>query len=263
MPAGRSEKRDPVRCDESDWFRHAFDEVYLHLYAHRDESEAARLIATLIRQFPFAGPVLDVACGPGRFVRCLDRDGWRVTGLDLSWPLLRTARAALRRDQPPLVRADMRRLPIKSASQGWALLLFTSFGYFALVREDQEVLDEIARVLRPGGFVALDFLNDVQVRRTLVPESRRRVQDHEVHEIRLLDPEGPFLRKRVRVSASYGGRPDVLYEERVRLYTPSELRSLLAAAGLATRTILGDYDGASFDPESSPRCLLIAQREGD
>ncbi len=245
-------------ADTTEWFRHAFDEFYLHLYAHRDLDEAERFVATLRERFALRGPVLDVACGPGRFLRALAGEE-QVFGLDLSRPLLHRARQILRREPPPLIRADMRRLPVRSGSQAWALLLFTSFGYFAHEREDEQVLRELARVLARGGRLALDFLNAAEVVRTLVPESRREVAGRDVREVRWLD--GPFLRKRVVVRAS--GFPEAVYDERIRLYSAEELRALLESAGLEVRAVLGDYAGREFDRERSPRCILISGKPGE
>jgi SAM-dependent methyltransferase len=251
---------DPGRSEE--WFRRAFDEFYLELYAHRDRAEAERLIRTLRARFGLSGPVLDLACGAGRFLSELGAAGVEAVGLDLSRPLLRQAQIVLR--EPPagparLVLADMRRLPIRPATFHWVLLLFTSFGYFETPEEDAGVLGEVARSLRPGGRVALDFFNPAAVAEGLVHKSRRIVAGREVRETRWIDPVGPFLRKVVEVAAPGLEAPRMTYQERVRLYSVAELEDHLARAGFALEARLGDYGGAPFSESSSPRCLLIGR----
>ena len=251
LPPGRS----------AEWFRHSFDDFYLSLYAHRDDAEAERLVGTLAGRFRLEGRVLDVACGAGRFLRALRTKGADAFGLDLSASLLRETRRSLPLEPPSLVRADMRQLPVRTGGIAWALLLFTSFGYFDSPEEDRLVLSELSRVLRPGGRLMLDYLNPETTLPGLVPESTRFVSGRAVRETRRVDPSGPFLRKRIEVAAE-GNVPAAVYEERVRLYSPAELQALLAAAGLRVEEIWGDYDGAPFAPDRAARCLLLA-RQGE
>lgn len=245
---------------ETEWFRRAFDDFYAELYAHRDDAEAARLVETLRRRFGISGLVLDVACGPGRFLRALYEARPRAVGCDLSWPLLRRARASMRTDPPGLFRADMRRIPVRSAACAWALLVFTSFGYFDREEEDRMVLRELHRVLKLGGRLAFDFLNAQTAVRGLVPESQREVAGRRVREVRWVDASGPFLRKRIEAAAHDPGRPSFVYEERVRLYTPGQLHRILDDAGFSVAEVWGDYSGAPFAPETSARCVLICTR---
>ena len=186
---------EPCSAADGDaWFAHAFDAFYLELYHHRDESEAAVFTRVLQAQ-GVSGPVCEVACGPGRFLRALADAGETVCGLDLSAPLLARARTVLRGGA--LVRGDMRALPFRRGAFGAVLLLFTSFGYFADSDDDRRVLAEAARLLRPGGSFVLDFLNAGVTVRSLVAVSRREVAGVRVVERRWVDPQGPFLRKTV------------------------------------------------------------------
>jgi len=250
----RSEGTDAT----TDWFESAFDSFYAQLYAHRDRREAARLIETLDRRFGLRGGVLDLACGGGRFLQVMEDRGLRPFGLDLSSPLLAGARAGLA--HPRLLRADMRRIPFRGASFDWVLLLFTSFGYFATPEEDAEVLDEVARILRPGGRFLLDYLNAATTRSGLVPESTRTIDSYRVREIRRIDEGGPYLRKEVLILDA-AGAPVRSYEERVRLYERDQLVALLAGHALASDQVMGDYDGGAFEEDRSDRLLLVAYRK--
>ena len=254
--------KDEEPSDNStEWFRRSFDDFYLSLYSHRDDAEAARLVQTLSERFGFDGRVLDVACGAGRFLRALRTRGVEATGLDLSPALLREARRLMPLPSPSLVRADMRQLPIRTAGVAWVLLLFTSFGYFDSAPEDRLALSELSRVLRPGGRLVIDYLNPETTVGRLVPESIRFVAGRTVRETRWVDPRGPFLRKRIELAAAED-LPAATYEERVRLYSPPQLRALLVDAGLQVDEIWGDYDGAPFVLDRAGRCLLLA-RQGE
>ena len=95
---------------------------------------------------PAGTAVLDLACGTGDLCRELARAGLRPIGADLSLGMLTNARTAA-----PLLQGDALRLPLPPASVGavtcgFALRNFVDLGAF---------LAEVARVLRPGGRVAL------------------------------------------------------------------------------------------------------------
>ncbi len=75
------------------WVTEAFGSWYPTVYPHRDEREAASLVATLGRTIPFKGRrLLDVGCGAGRHLARFGEVGAHPVGLDLSPELLGEAR---------------------------------------------------------------------------------------------------------------------------------------------------------------------------
>ena len=91
--------------------------------------------------------VLDIGCGAGSMTRVLAREQRTVVGLDLSEAELHEA---ARRGGGPWVRADAMRLPIATGSID---AVVTSMG-LAVIQPTESLLDEIARVMRPGGMFA-------------------------------------------------------------------------------------------------------------
>jgi len=262
-------------ASEGPWYRRWFGEEYLDLYPHRDEREAARGVRLLDRaaDLPTGSRVLDLACGAGRHLSALREAGYAPVGLDLSRPLLHRARRRERpsggweargrgegtRESPRLVRADMRRLPLSDGSFDGVVLFFTSFGYFADPRDDRRVLEELSRILRPGGVFLLDTFNPAHVRRELVPVDEREVKGRRVRQTRRI-AEGR-VEKRIEIfPATEGGRDRRVFHERVRLYEPEELESLLGEAGLEPERRFGDYGGEVFVQRESPRLILVGRR---
>ena len=238
----------------SDWFENWFGEEYIALYPHRDEEEA-RVVATLIAdqvQLPNTARVLDLACGAGRHQRELC-DHWWTVGLDLSPALLHVARSQDRTN--PLVRADMRRLPFATGALDMVVNLFTSFGYFRDDAAHRVVIGEVARVTRRGGWFVLDFLNAPQVRSTLVPFDRKQVGSRVVEQEREISSDGRYVRKTITLLDE-----DRTFVERVRLFDPEELQTLVVDAGFEVATMFGDYDGRPLDP-TTERAILFARRQ--
>ena len=233
----------------AEWFEEWFGEEYLQLYPHRDDADAERVVALLRRVLPWrpGWRALDVGCGAGRHSRALAGADARPIGLDLSASLLRRARRVTR---APLIRADMRALPVRPRSMDLTVNLFTSFGYFDRDEQHAAVLREMAATVRPGGWFVLDFLHAEAVRRGLVPGERRFAEGATAS--RRLSPDGRFVCKTIHLD---DGRR---FQERVRLFEPAELEAMLHAAGVRVTQRFGDYDGGPLAP-ASPRTLLIGE----
>ena len=103
-----------------------------------------RTVASLA--LPEGATVIDLACGTGDLCRELSASGLTPIGVDLSFGMLAAART-----EAPLVHGDALRLPLPDGSVdgvtcGFALRNFESLPPFFV---------EMARVLRPGGRIAL------------------------------------------------------------------------------------------------------------
>lgn len=101
--------------------------------------------------------VLDVATGTGMVAFALARRGATVVGLDQSEQMLAGARAKVLRAEPGLadrltfVRGEAERLPFDNAS--FDALTFTYL--LRYVDDCASTLSELARVVRPGGRIAM------------------------------------------------------------------------------------------------------------
>src|SRR5687767_14665412 len=102
--------------------------------------------------------LLDIGCGAGRNAVPLARAGWDVYGVDLSLPMVTTARSRLATgqltDRARVLLAPMDRLPFASASFDFIV----AHGIWNLARSGDEfrrAVAEAARVARPGSALFL------------------------------------------------------------------------------------------------------------
>jgi ubiquinone/menaquinone biosynthesis C-methylase UbiE len=235
----------------TEWFEEWFGEDYLRLYPHRDHDDAQRAVALISRSVGLrpGWRVLDVASGAGRHTRAFVQAGASCFGLDLSATLLRIARQVT---DAPLIRADMRRLPIRPASMDLTVNLFTSFGYFERDAEHTTALREMVSTIRPGGWLVIDFLNPAAVRRQLVPQETLELSGETVRVTRSVSPDGRYVCKSIQAPA---GRE---YRERVRLFEPEQISQMVESAGVQVRHRYGDYDATPLTAEA-PRTILLGQ----
>ena len=234
-----------------EWFEEWFGEEYLQLYPHRDDAEAERAVRLIVGATGLTAGwrVLDVGCGAGRHARAFRAIGARCVGLDLSHTLLRVARGVT---DAPLVRADMRHLPIRAGSMDLTVSLFTSFGYFEHDEEHAAALREMVATLRPKGWLVIDYLNAAEVRRRLVAREQVPVQGGSAEVARAMSADGRYVCKTILTPS---GRR---YTERVRLFEQSQMTAMLADAGLDVRHRFGDYAAAPLRPDS-PRTILAGR----
>jgi SAM-dependent methyltransferase len=132
--------------------------------------------------------LLDVASGTGNFTRYFAQqlknqgaqDDALVVGMDLSWPMLETARTYLRRDgldeDVYLIRGDATRIPARRASYN----RLHCAGALHMMQNIDEALRNFARVLEPDGIcvVGTFILGDGVMRRLVKRAAELPTQFH-------------------------------------------------------------------------------------
>lgn len=97
-------------------------------------------------RLPAGSTILDLASGTGDLCRMLQAASYEPVGVDLSYGMLAAART-----EAPLVQADALRLPIGDGSIDGVTCGFALRNFRAL----EPFFEELARVVRPGGRIAL------------------------------------------------------------------------------------------------------------
>ena len=97
-------------------------------------------------RLPEGSLVVDLACGTGDLCRILEAGNYRPVGVDISAGMLHAARTSA-----PLVQADGLALPLAAGTIDGITCGFALRNVVSL----PDLFEEMARVLRPGGRVAL------------------------------------------------------------------------------------------------------------
>jgi SAM-dependent methyltransferase len=242
------------------WYREFFDDLYLRVYQPLEAPEQVRREVDFIVKaldLPAGAKVLDLCCGQGRHSLELARRGFQVVGVDLSEALLYAARKRAESEglSVTFLHCDMREIDFADEFDA-VINMFTSFGYLESEAEDEKVLGKVAQALKSGGKFLLDVVNrDRLVRDFQVREWHAADEGWLVLEERTFD----HLSGRMETRWVCVARDGVRYERlsSVRLYTASELKTMLERAGLKVTNLFGDYDGSPYSWDSQ-RLIVVA-----
>lgn len=239
-----------------------FDDDYLRIYRPQFQPEQTdaeiRFIAEALALAPGAA-VLDLACGFGRHAIGMARAGYRMTGLDFNANYLAIAAedAAAAGVSIEWVQGDMRALGATAAYDG-VYSYFTSFGYFD-DDDNERVLAEVARALRPGGRFLLEMANRDHL--LTHPEQRTWTQ-REDGALLMEETDLDLVTSRVvtrQMLIEPAGGTQVTKQYTLRTYTCAELTALMKRHGLHVVRVTGGADGTPYGP-ASRRLALVAER---
>jgi D-alanine-D-alanine ligase len=203
--------------------------------------------------------VADICCGHARHTLPLAADGYQLVGLDISEMMLYVADQLARKMQLQLrlVRGLAQQLPFADGVFDVALNLFNSLGY--MDDDDNEaVLSEIARCLKPGGRLLLDTRN--KKFQILYAPYREKVT--------LADGKSALLqctydRNNSRLNSVWSNTADpadVYHTASIRLYSPAQIEKLLTGAGFVVNGRYSEYDGTTFQGFERQLIYLCTKR---
>lgn len=245
--------------DQSHWwlefFRSAsWNTIHTSIPAERTATDI-EVIERLL-ELPSGAAILDVPCGEGRHSAELAARGYNVTGLDLSPPLLESARqrASERGVSVNWVEGDMRRLEWDKEFDA-VLCYWGSFGYF----DDAgnfEFLQGAARALKPGGKMIID----THVMESLMPQFQPRGWT-KMGEVYMVE-ERQFDHEAGRVETEWtfiGPERTDQWRSSIRVYAYSELAQMMRDAGFSRCEGFATSTGKPFAVGASRLCMVATR----
>jgi cyclopropane fatty-acyl-phospholipid synthase-like methyltransferase len=218
-----------------------------------------------------SGPLLELACGSGRLLVPLARQGYGLTGVDSSRSMLNQARHALEQagvaEQCTLIQENMSAVQLGQKFR-MAFIALGSFGHVCTRQEQRQTLAVVHDHVTVGGRFILDISNaDVRY--------MEQLSGQVLHQGTWKREDGSLLSHFVSPASSPTKHLLELthfYEEHLQgeavkrtvttthlyLFEKNEVELLLEEAGFEIKDVFGDYELSPFEHES-PRMIFIAQ----
>ncbi|HEX37982.1 MAG TPA: class I SAM-dependent methyltransferase [Candidatus Cloacimonetes bacterium] len=215
----------------------------------------------------FGEPILELACGTGRLTLPLAKEGYDITGLDISLGMLKTAKEKAEKENLniPWFHADCRNFHLAKKFN----LIFIPFNSFAHIhdRESFEALCScVKKHLMCNGHFIIDIFNpDLRI---LIAENPKR---HKVAEYK-----EPNSNEKVLITESnkydrstqinhitwfykIGDSKEYPVELNMRIYYPEELVNKLFYNDFEVVDRFGDWDECIFQSDS-PRHIVVCKK---
>lgn len=243
----------------AEWWTEFFSGLWLDVQRRAMSEEASRSETDFIEKLLQLEPghrVLDVPCGNGRISIELASRGCRVTGVDITGPLLEDAQR--RADERGLAltvdQRDMRDLPWNAEFDA-ALCFWWSFGFFDDLG-NVAFLQAISRVLKPGG----RFLFDTHIAETVLPAFQERGWTRVGEAMVLEERRYDHVRSRLDLDWTIVQDGKVLQNpSSFRIYSYRELCQLLTDTGFTDIEGFDKFSQAPFQLGS--RMLALVARK--
>jgi SAM-dependent methyltransferase len=220
-------------------------------------------------------PILELGCGSGRILKHLGQAGFRVTGIDMSLPMLAIARQHLAEDsrldrRVRLVEDDMRTFALRTRFR-MALCAINSFMHLMTTADESACVANVYHHLVPGGLFIVDLFNPdlalllegggrLMLDRLLVDQAgptlvtkmvsawvdRARQINHITYLYDELQDDGSLKRTVAAISQRY------LYRY--------EMQLLLEKNGFVVENVFGNYELEDYGPESI-KMIFVARRD--
>ncbi|HXH99992.1 MAG TPA: methyltransferase domain-containing protein [Sphingobacteriaceae bacterium] len=238
------------------WYQNWFNSPYYHiLYHQRNDNEAEFFIdnlLTFLKPSPHS-KLLDIACGRGRHSTYLNKKGFDVTGIDLSYSSIKYAQQ-FENEKLGFFVHDMRYLfYINYFDIGFNL--FTSFGYFDTEKDHVNALKTFRKSLKKDGLLVLDYFNSAKILKNLVEEEVKHIDGIDFHISKMIK-DGKIIKT---ISFEHKHR-QFSYQEKVKAFNLLDFERMFDRSGFKISHHFGDHMLNEFDAEKSDRLIFICKK---
>lgn len=214
------------------------------------------------------GPLLELACGSGRLLLPLAREGYELSGVDTSADMLSLARQRLQdagvASRCKLVQQDICALHLEQQFC-MAFIALGSFAHISTRKRQQQALAAVHAHLTPGAIFILDIANaDARYMEhmsgQLLHQGTWQHQDGSIL-THFVSPASSTKRHSLELTHFYDRYTQgeqvlrTVMKTQLYLFERSEMELLLEQAGFIIKDVYGDYDLSPFQLDS-PRMIF-------
>lgn len=220
------------------------------------------------------GPLLELACGSGRLLVPLARDGYILTGVDSSEQMLALASEHLQKEEllsrVTLVQEDITRLQLPPLPQKYrlAFIALGSFGHITTRKAQQQALQAIRAQLAMRGTLIIDISNaDARYMENMNNQMLHQgtwKQDDGTWLSHFVSPASSTSRHLLELTHFYdrhsqgGTVTRTAITTYLYLFERSEMELLLETADFTVKDVYGNYDLGPYTLDSE-RMIFIAE----
>ncbi|MGB9665673.1 MAG: class I SAM-dependent methyltransferase, partial [Ignavibacteria bacterium] len=166
-----------------DWFKHWFNShFYFLLYQKRNEEEAKLFFELIKKNISINSDwkILDFCCGYGRLSKVIAREGFYVTGVDLSEKFIQQAIEESKKENLSIefINCDARNFN-GNEKFNLGISFFTSFGYFS-DEENELTFKNLVRSISKNGWIVFDYFNPDFVLRNLIEKESFEIDNYKI-----------------------------------------------------------------------------------
>lgn len=232
-----------------DWFN---SDYYHKLYKNRDHKEARSFIDKITRYLNLKkdSKILDLACGIGRHSTYLQKIGFDVVGTDKSKNNIEKAKVS---ENEKLSFFQMEMIDNTNYKYDVVFNLFTSFGY---VNHDYNLntIKNIERQLKDDGVVIIDFMNTTFVKKNLVKEETKIIDNLKFEIKRRYDSN--YIIKEIR----FCDKNEYFFKEKVMDLSINNFKKYLKRYKLEIIKTFGNYYLDDFKINKSERLIMVIKK---
>lgn len=233
----------PTHPSDPGLYARSFVDVYADWYGDLDDP--SHLVAAVRARCAAGATVVELGSGTGRLALPLFDAGFRVLAVDISFAMLTRAGRG-----PTLLQADITALPLRDRSADVVVVAYNTLFNLPSRALQQQCFDEVARVLRPGGSLAIEAFVAPTSAATDFGLSTRSHPSNPTAQLTIVTGPHPtepdvIVGSHVEHGDSRTCRPwQLLYQD------PNQLDAAARRADMALDGRYGDWSSSRFDNES-------------
>lgn len=201
--------------------------------------------------------ILDIPCGTGRHSKIFAQNGFRVTGVDINSECIKLAKRNCTGLSATFRVGNMNRLAWARGKFDAIINLYSSFGYFQTDEENAAVAKEWAKVLRPGGKLAIQVVNRDYLMKVFAPVRWDEDKNFFWIDAAKFDPKSKYLEDQ-RIMIDKSTQRAHQFYCRMRLYSAKEMITLLKKSGFSQVQVFGSAKREAFDRTKSTHPIYVA-----